>query len=138
MERLAAAERALASLEEILKEPFSVIVRDATIQRFEFTSEAVWKAVRDRLREEESVEENHPRGCYRALFRIGRIDEDLATHLMQAIEDRNRTSHAYIEALAQEVFEKIPQHAAAFRRVLEIFRNSYQPGPDARSRHATG
>lgn len=119
MERLAVAERALASLEAILKEPFSVIVRDATIQRFEFTSEAVWKGVRDWLRREESLEENHPRGCYRALFRIGRIDEALAANLMQAIEDRNRTSHAYIEALAQSVFESIPQHAAAFRQVLE-------------------
>ena len=118
MEKLAIAESALASLEAILSEPFSVIIRDATIQRFEYTSEALWKAVREWLRAKESIEENHPRGCYRALFRIGKIDEDLATRLLHALEDRNRTSHAYIEALAQSVFENIPAHTVAFREVV--------------------
>ena len=45
MEKIALAQRALDSLESILTEPFSVIVRDATIQRFEYSSEAVWKAL---------------------------------------------------------------------------------------------
>lgn len=119
MEKITVAFQALASLEAILKEPYSVIIRDATIQRFEYTSEAVWKAVHHWLRAEELVEENHPRGCYRALFRIGRIHEDLAGRLMHTIEDRNRTSHAYIEALAQSVFQNIPSHAEAFREVLQ-------------------
>jgi len=35
--------QALLSLEEILAEEFSVIVRDATIQRFEYTFELGWK-----------------------------------------------------------------------------------------------
>ncbi len=119
MEKLRRAEAALASLEAVLREPYSVIVRDATIQRFEYTSEALWKAVSDWLRTNESIEENHPRGCYRALFRIGAVDESLATQLLLSVEDRNRTSHAYIEALAQSVFDNIPAHAAAFRKVLE-------------------
>ena len=118
MERIATAEQALNRLESILEEPFSIIVRDATIQRFEFTSEAVWKAVQAWLKEHESIEEHHPRGVYRALFRIGRIDEDLATSLLQSIEDRNRTSHAYIEAVAQAVFNRIPVHTRTFRNLL--------------------
>jgi len=120
MEKLSRAEAALVSLEAILSEPFSTIVRDATIQRFEYTSEALWKAVSEWLKSRESIEENHPRGCYRALFRIGVIDEDLTTRLLLSIEDRNRTSHAYIEALAQSVFENIPGHAAAFRETLKL------------------
>jgi nucleotidyltransferase substrate binding protein (TIGR01987 family) len=119
MEKLATASAAFSSLEAILSEPFSVIVRDATIQRFEYTSEAVWKAARDWLRRVESIEENHPRGCYRALFRIGTIDEPLALALLQSVEDRNRTSHAYIEAVAEYVFANIPRHTEAFRQLLE-------------------
>ncbi len=38
--------RALTSLEEILKEKENTIVRDATIQRFEYTFEAMWKALK--------------------------------------------------------------------------------------------
>ncbi len=40
--RLTAAQKALASLAEALGLPFSVIVRDASIQRFEYTFESVW------------------------------------------------------------------------------------------------
>lgn len=119
MEKLSLANSALESLESILTEPYSIIVRDATIQRFEYSSEAVWKAVRDWLKIHEAIEENHPRGCFRALFRIGRIEENLAMRLMQVTEDRNRTSHAYIEALAQSVFERIPAHTIALRETLE-------------------
>jgi nucleotidyltransferase substrate binding protein (TIGR01987 family) len=122
VEKLNLADSALASLEAILEEPYTVIVRDATIQRFEYTSEAIWKAVSAWLKSSESIEENHPRGCYRALFRIGVINEDLATRLLLSIEDRNRTSHAYIEALAQSVFERIPAHAKAFRELLNGMR----------------
>lgn len=123
MERIAVAHQALKSLESILDEPMTVIVRDASIQRFEYTSEAVWKAVCDWLLEHESIEERHPRGCYRALFRIGKIDEDLALSLLQLVEDRNRTSHAYVEAVAISVFERIPQHAKSLRSVLESISN---------------
>ncbi len=119
MEKLVTARQALESLESILHEPTTVIVRDATIQRFEYTSEAVWKAVCEWLQKHESIEERHPRGCYRALFRIGRIDEDLALALLQLVEDRNRTSHAYVEAVAISVFGRIPEHAKSLRAVVE-------------------
>jgi nucleotidyltransferase substrate binding protein (TIGR01987 family) len=127
MEKLATARQALASLEAILLEPPSIIVRDATIQRFEYTSEAVWKAAREWLKTIELIEENHPRGVYRALFRIGRIDEALTADLLASIEDRNRTSHAYIEAVAVSVFERIPQHTAAFQHLLKTLEAAAAP-----------
>ncbi|HQO39906.1 MAG TPA: nucleotidyltransferase substrate binding protein [Spirochaetota bacterium] len=39
-------ENALKSLEDISNEPFTIIVRDATIQRFEYTFEVMWKSVK--------------------------------------------------------------------------------------------
>jgi nucleotidyltransferase substrate binding protein (TIGR01987 family) len=124
MEKLDIAERALSSLGEVLQEPYSVIVRDATIQRFEYSGEAVWKAVREWLQVNESIEENHPRGCYRALYRIGKIEEDLSLLLLAVVEDRNRTSHAYIENVAAAVFEKIPEHYRALQSVLNLLKVS--------------
>ena len=124
MEKLKIAHQALASLGEILEEPYSVIVRDATIQRFEYSSEAVWKAVRDWLQVNESLDVNHPRGCYRALYRIGKIDEALSVSLLAVVEDRNRTSRAYIENVAVAVFEKIPEHYIALKSVLILLKES--------------
>ena len=55
MEKIAVAHKALESLESILNETVTIIVRDATIQRFEYTSEAVWKAVCYSLLKYESI-----------------------------------------------------------------------------------
>ena len=49
------ALKALNTLKDILREPFSVIVRDAAIQRFEYTFEAFWKFIREYLKEEEGI-----------------------------------------------------------------------------------
>lgn len=123
MEKLAQAERALSTLSDILGEPFSPIIRDATIQRFEYSSEVVWKVAREWLFVNESIEENHPRGCYRKLYQIGRIDEALSLSLLESIDDRNRTSHAYIEALADAVFANIPKHLKTFKNLLALLEN---------------
>ena len=54
MERLSLrykdSSRALNTLKAISKEPFSIIVRDASIQRFEYTFEAFWKFIREYLK----------------------------------------------------------------------------------------
>ena len=59
MERLSLRQRdalrALKTLDDILKERFSIIVRDTTIQRFEYTFEALWKFLREYLKEREGI-----------------------------------------------------------------------------------
>ena len=46
-------------LKEILKEPYSIIIRDATIQRFEYTFEAFWKFIKEYLKQEEGKISNY-------------------------------------------------------------------------------
>lgn len=49
-ERLRVAKSALSRLEEVVSiDSPSLIERDATIQRFEFTFEALWKAAKEYL-----------------------------------------------------------------------------------------
>lgn len=59
------ALKSLETLEDILKKPFSIIVRDATIQRFEYTFEALWKFLKEYLKEKEGIICNSPKGCFR-------------------------------------------------------------------------
>ena len=79
MERLnlrrADAQKALETFKSILREPYSVIIRDATIQRFEYTFEAFWKFLKDYLKEKEGVEANTPKAVFRALFTAGYLSE---------------------------------------------------------------
>jgi|GEM_PF-3388375 hypothetical protein len=48
--RVKEAEKALETLREIQREPYSLIVRDATIQRFEYVeevAESIYEKIRD-------------------------------------------------------------------------------------------
>lgn len=68
--RLKTLEQALFTLDEVLTQPFSVIVRDATIQRFEYTFELAWKLFR-KLAGIEGLEANSPRQAIRAAYDVG-------------------------------------------------------------------
>lgn len=55
--------KALDSLAEALRMPFSLIVRDASIQRFEYTFESVWKLLKAYLGVLEGIACNSPKQC---------------------------------------------------------------------------
>ncbi len=99
---------AIKTLKIILDEKYSIIVRDATIQRFEYTFEAFWKFVKEFLREREGIVCNSPKKCFRELFSIGEvIGEKEATKLLEMVDDRNMTSHTYKEEVAQILFNRV-------------------------------
>lgn len=96
---------ALERLGEALGEPKTDIVRDASIQRFEFSFELFWKALKDRA-ETDGLRVVSPRESLRAAFQLGLLDDD--EQVFQMLEDRNRTSHLYNAAMAEDVFSPIP------------------------------
>ena len=53
--------KALAQFSKALAEPESAIVRDASIQRFEFTYELLWKTVKSFLEDFQRVRSVSPR-----------------------------------------------------------------------------
>ena len=78
--------------------------RDGTIQRFEFTFELLWKALKAIL-QYKGIECNSPRDCIKKAFLYGVIDDDEI--LLDMLEDRNLSSHTYDEATAREIFGRI-------------------------------
>ena len=116
MEKLIAltadARRALSTLREILEEQFSVIVRDAAIQRFEYTFEVVWKLTREHIKVDEGVISNSPKTCFRNAFKAGLLDEEETVLAMEMTDDRNRTVHTYHEEVARAIFARIPEYSA--------------------------
>ena len=113
--RVSLFERALSRLEEALAKPEDPIVRDACIQRFEFTFEMAWKALQ-RFTLAEGIECVSPRDCFRVGFRLGLIDRD--EQWMAMVEDRNRTSHTYDEESAKAIYRALSGYAALFRHLL--------------------
>ncbi len=111
-ERLAIARQALATLQEGLREPKNRIVRDASIQRFECTFEAVWKAGQLYLRVEERLAAGSPKAVIRASLQVGLWNEEQARAALRMADDRNLTVHTYNESLAEAIYSRLPEYAS--------------------------
>lgn len=109
-QRLVVARQALATLFELKDEPYSKLVRDASIQRFEYTFEAVWKAAHQYLNDYEGMELGSPKGVLRACFQVGLLSEEQAKQALAMTDDRNLTSHTYNERVAAQIFGKIADY----------------------------
>jgi len=106
-ERKADFLSANARLQDVVTEPRTDIVRDAAIQRFEFTFEAMWKVVKLYLNGR-GYKANSPRDVLKLAFGEGLIPtEDEADAWLQMLTDRNLTTHTYRESLAEEIYERI-------------------------------
>jgi hypothetical protein len=73
--RLETARRALLTLEELADHPAGSIIRDASIQRFEYSFEATWKAAQAVLLERFGVDLGSPKPVVRASFENGLLNE---------------------------------------------------------------
>jgi len=117
------AKKALGTLKDILKEPFSIIVRDAAIQRFEYTFEAFWKFIREYLKEKEGIVANSPKSCFKEIFSLGLSNEDETVALQDMTDKRNDTSHTYKEGVAQAIYEKLVKYSGLMEKILMGFED---------------
>lgn len=109
-------------MDQVLHEPHSPIVRDASIQRFEFTFEAVWKAAQLYLATVESLESGSPKSAIRACHRVGLLGDEQARTALRMADDRNLTVHTYNEDLAEEIYHRILTYAPLIDHWMEAMR----------------
>jgi nucleotidyltransferase substrate binding protein (TIGR01987 family) len=109
--------RALDRLGEALAVPEDApLAVDGTIQRFEFTFELFWKALRRRLAGD-GIEANSPKAVLQQAYRLGWLDDEQRWLLL--LQDRNLSSHTYREPLAIEIYRRLPAHHAAMRQAFD-------------------
>jgi nucleotidyltransferase substrate binding protein (TIGR01987 family) len=110
--------KALSSLDKVLALEKDEVVRDAAIQRFEYTYELAWKMIKRHLEWSGDAEAGTltRRDLFREAARIGLIaDADVWFEYHQA---RNETSHTYEETAAEEVYESARKFAVDARALL--------------------
>lgn len=115
------AKTALGTLDEIMREPFSIIVRDAAIQRFEYTFEAFWKFLKEYLKEKGGIIANSPKSVFKELLPLAFVTPDKTTALLEMTDKRNETSHTYKANVAQAIYEKISEYCALMKELLQKF-----------------
>jgi nucleotidyltransferase substrate binding protein (TIGR01987 family) len=131
--RIETTEKALKTLKAITEEPYSVIVRDAAIQRFEYTSETFWKVVKGYLDVQEGVICNSPKSCFKEAFKVGLLSEEETVKILEMVDDRNLTSHTYHEEIAEEIYRQIRDYWKLMdevcRRVVEKIESDFPVSP---------
>ena len=102
--KVTAYNKALKQLEEALKQPYSEFIRDAVIQRFEFTYELAWKSLKLQLATLDLIVRS-PKETLKVAYQQGLIvDADSWGELHLK---RNLTTHTYDETLAEDVYQFI-------------------------------
>lgn len=105
-QRLRNFDKAMEHLEAALRLPHPDLFQKAgALQFFEMSFELAWNTLKDYLEEQGILELRSPRAALKKGFEIGLIEEGHTW--MQALEDRNLTSHTYDEATADQVLELV-------------------------------
>lgn len=110
--------KALETLQEaVFEKNINPYVKDATIQRFEYTYELAWNLIKAVLKLK-GLELRYPRDIFAEAFSSGWINN--AETWDDMIEDRNMTAHTYKARNADKVYSSIvSMYYTAFKE-LEI------------------
>ena len=98
-------------------------------QKFEYTMELCWKAVKVALREQEGLDEASPKKVIKAWYLTGHVCEDDYLALIQAVDDRNKLSHVYDQAQFMAIIARLPDYATLLKRLLSslVVQQSNRP-----------
>ena len=124
-ERIELARRALSAFEEVMQiDKPSSIERDAAIQRFEFTFEAVWKAAKEVLFEREGIDSGSPKSVIRSCRETAILDAEQTVAALQMADDRNLSVYTYNEKLAAEIYSRLHRYQSVFSAWLNGIENN--------------
>ena len=93
------------------------------IQRFEYSTEAFWKYSKAYLLTEHNLTANNPTEVIRTGLKAKLYNEEISKELLQMLDDRNLTSHTYIEELAESIAGRIPSYSAVMQNVMHQLSN---------------
>lgn len=101
----------------VLKQDKNEYIRDSAIQRFEFSFELGWKALKSFLEVEKGIRVYSPRDAIKEAFRVGLIDDDPTW--LKMMETRNLTSHVYNEGMAETIYNSLPQYLGLLEKLAK-------------------
>ena len=121
-------------LEEGIEQAKDELDKDGVIQRFEFTFELLWKALKIYL-EHQGIIVKTPRDSFVEAFRIDLFDDEKI--FLDMLEDRNSTSHIYDKETSKKIFNRIKKnYSSEITKLIEQLKahnreEESQDGPQA-------
>ena len=94
------------------------IYRDSLIQRFEYSIDLFWKYLKLYIETTGGIEiSGGPNVVIRESYSQKILSEDETQTLLEMIKNRNKTSHIYVEEIAEMISFKIPDY---YKRLFSI------------------
>lgn len=109
-EKIEQLDQAIQQWKEALNAEFSGLNRDASIQRFEFTFELLWKTVKIYLKEQEGVDCASPKSCFRDIKNLFNLSEQEIETCLDMTDERNLAVHTYSEKMANALYKKLTDY----------------------------
>jgi len=109
---------ALQRLDEAVAIAKDELDKDGVLQRFEFTIEMLWKALKAILRYQ-GIECFSPRNCIKEAFKANIIDDEI---ILDMLEDRIASSHIYDQQKSEEIFERIKKVYIDYLKNLDLMK----------------
>ena len=104
-------------LEEGIEQARDELDKDGVIQRFEFTFELLWKALKIYL-EHQGIIVKTPRDSFAEAFRINLFDDEKI--FLDMMEDRNSASHIYDKETSKKIFNRIKKtYSSEITKLIE-------------------
>lgn len=131
--RLQAFEEALESLTYLVSVDLAALastldprlidgLRNGQAQKFEYSMELAWKAIKSFLRQQEGIDEASPKKVVKAFYLAGYLSEGAYLETIQAIDDRNKLSHIYERREFESIVERLPRHAKLLHDILQTLK----------------
>ncbi len=109
---------ALQRLDEAIAIAKDELDKDGVLQRFEFTIEMLWKALKAILRYQ-GIECFSPRNCIKEAFKANIIDDEI---ILDMLEDHIASSHIYVQQKSEEIFERIKKVYIDYLKNLDLMK----------------
>ena len=113
-------DKAIGRLQEVLEREKDDVVRDSSIQRFEFVFDLAWKTLKEFLKVRYGIISGSPKGCFREAYKQGLVVYD--DFWIEITNMRNETAHSYNEATVEKVYAVLPKALAEFRVLQKAIR----------------
>lgn len=99
-------------------------MREVVIKRFEYSWELFWKLLKDYLEDVEGlVVPSSPRKIIALALEADIIDESQFQILNNMVDDRNLTSHAYHEDIAEKVARDVVNYLITLNNIVLKIKN---------------
>lgn len=123
--KLTDQKKQILTLEFIDPEVERKILRDSTIQRFEYSVDTLWKYLKEYLLQIKGITQNSPKPVFRSCLQANLVSAQETEKLMEMVDDRNLTTHTYKEDLANTISEHIPTYLNLMEKLLQESKKDF-------------